>query len=818
MGKVQDMVCVILAGGRGKRMGKATRPKACRPVAGRAAVVRAIDTYKAAGLQRFLVVVGHLAERVTAAVAAAHPDVEFAHQPAPRGTGDAAAVAADALAGRGSCAPVLIVMGDRLPRVEAVRRVLDRFGRARPDAVITTGAKTPGSTSGRVVIGDDGGVLGIVEPAEIRAAARARRKVHLAGRAFTAAQIEKRGETVNLSMYAFRFRALREALGGLRPDNAQGELYLTDAIGALVSAGGRVETVRLTDPDDLLGFNTAAELRAVERAFARRGSGPRIRARAGGRCGRRAFKPAAEWIALLAGDDPKLRAAMEKIYGHDAALLRRRRGRMLSVARAFARRHGDGRRMILVRAPGRINLMGRHVDHRGGHVNVIAIPREVLLAAAPRDDEVVALRHVHPGKFPAREFRIGEFPLGATGGEWTDLLNSPAVGELLESARGDWGHYARAALLRLRHDAPGAAVGGMDCVVAGDIPVGAGLSSSSALLVAFAEAAAALNGLSIATPDFVDLCGQAEWFVGSRGGSADHAAIKTCRRGQVSRLAFRPFRDAGRVRFPDDLRVVVAHSGGAAAKSAEARDLFNQRVACYEIAMMLLRRLWPAARQAEHVRDLAPCRLNVPPGAIYRALTRLPVRPTRRRLREMVPATGRGRLDEIFATHANIGPYDLRGVMLYGIGECIRGERFADLLRRGALDEIGRLMRVSHDGDRLVRRQAGGSRPRRHVVRTDDASLLRMAAADADPAFQCGRYACSTEAIDHLVDVAGAVEGVIGAQLAGAGLGGVATILVRDRAVGRLLTALRKAFYRPRNLGFDVQVAAPVAGSGPLKV
>jgi len=187
-------------------------------------------------------------------------------------------------------------------------------------------------------------------------------------------------------------------------------------------------------------------------------------------------------------------------------------------------------------------------------------------------------------------------------------------------------------------------------------------------------------------------------------------------------------------------------------------------------------------------------------------------------LRKMFTGPARERLGEIFATHADVGPYDLRGVMLYGIGECIRSERFAGVLRRGDLGEVARLMRVSHDGDRVVRWSGSAVRPRQHVVATDDAALLAMADAGGDLATQCGRYACSTRQIDRLVDLACATEGVVGAQLAGAGLGGVATILVRDSAVARLLMRLRDGYYRPAGLPFGAQVVAPVAGSGLLKV
>ena len=90
------------------------------------------------------------------------------------------------------------------------------------------------------------------------------------------------------------------------------------------------------------------------------------------------------------------------------------------------------------------------------------------------------------------------------------------------------------------------------------------------------------------------------------------------------------------------------------------------------------------------------------------------------------------------------------------------------------------------------------------------------------------RYACGShqnwKILSFLVvgtwkpDLAGGQEGVIGAQVAGAGLGGCAMILVRTDALKGLLSALRAGYYRPRKLAFDVHVCRPVGGSGILTV
>jgi len=810
-----DIACVILAGGQGKRMGSAGVHKVCFPVCGRPAIVRAIDTYKAAGLRRFLVVVGQMAEQVIETISAAHPEVTFVYQAKPLGTGHAAAVAAEALGEQGGCLAALVTMGDKVTRPAVVRQLVERFRWDLPDAMLATVPKEAGSSSGRVVTGPDGAVWGIVEAADIARARRTRRSVRLAGRSLSASRIEKLSPTVNPSLYLFRFDRWVEALGKLGTDNAQGERYLTDVIEILASGGARVEAMSLADAADIMGFNTPGELMAIEEVCRQRERPPRVSVAGGRRLGKRVFKPAGEWLAAASGDGPGWRRMLRRAYGPEEALLAERRRAIERLVGKFVRRHGSDRRMILCRAPGRVNLMGRHVDHRGGHVNVMAFGREVLLAAAPRDDDVVALANVQPKRFGARQFRVSDLLREASWSEWIDFVDSRAVRGLLAEAGGDWSHYARAAVLRLQHECREVSLRGMDCLVAGNIPMGAGLSSSSALVVAFAEAAVALNGLDVAPRDFVDLCGEGEWFVGSRGGSADHAAIRTASIGHVRRIGFFPFSLEGEVAFPGELRVVLAYSGSQAVKSKGARDTFNQRVATYQLAELLLRRRWPAAAGMEHLRDLSPVKLRVRPGEIYRALKLLPERPSRRALRRLLGGEDRQRVERIFSSHGNLGPYDLRGVTLYGLAEIARSERFAKVLAGEDLDELGRLLRTSHDGDRRVRWGADG-RSRRFVVRTDDATLDRLATADADLASQAGRYACSTEAVDQLVDLAEGVEGVVGAQLAGAGLGGCMMIVTRSEALDELLRRLRRDFYRPREIPFAALVCSPVAGAGLL--
>ena len=217
----------------------------------------------------------------------------------------------------------------------------------------------------------------------------------------------------------------------------------------------------------------------------------------------------------------------------------------------------------------------------------MAIDREVLLAASARDDDEVCLYNVRAEQFAARRFSIGALLTQLTWDDWLSLVNSETVQQMVVESGGDWAQYVRAAVLRLQKHYHGVKLRGLDLVVHGTVPVAAGLSSSSALVVATAEAVVALNSLDMRPRQFVDLCGEGEWFVGTRGGAADHAAMKFGQRDAVINVGFFPFGVGEAVPFPPGHRMVFCNSRIQAKKAGGAREVFNQRIACYRIGLHL---------------------------------------------------------------------------------------------------------------------------------------------------------------------------------------------------------------------------------------
>ncbi len=142
---------------------------------------------------------------------------------------------------------------------------------------------------------------------------------------------------------------------------------------------------------------------------------------------------------------------------------------------------------------------------------------------------------------------------------------------------------------------------------------------------------------------------------------------------------------------------------------------------------------------------------------------------------------------------------------------------FSRLLAAGDIAAVGRAMAISHDGDRVAaRRNTAHAKAEPFEFATTDARLEELAEGEVDLATLPGAYACSTPEIDHLTDLATALDGVIGAQLSGAGLGGCIMVLLRRQAVERLEKVLVEGYYAPRGIAPRIYICHPVQGADVL--
>ena len=241
---------IVLAAGEGTRM-RSTRPKPLHMMCGRAMVMHVIAALEPLRPTRTAVVVGHGAEQVTKKVqdlAPAWANVVFVEQPHQRGTGDAAAIGMTAFPGDDldDDSTVVVVPGDApLLLPDTLDELVAAHVASGSAATLLTSVLDDPTGYGRVVTGRDGRVLRIVEQRD--------------------ASVEERAITeVGTSIYAFRRDLLGPSLRSISPDNAQGELYLTDVIGVLAAMGHRVGRVQAPG-EETQGVNDRWQLARAER-------------------------------------------------------------------------------------------------------------------------------------------------------------------------------------------------------------------------------------------------------------------------------------------------------------------------------------------------------------------------------------------------------------------------------------------------------------------------------------------------------------------------------------------------------------------------
>ena len=230
-----NLAALVMAAGLGTRM-RSTTPKHFHPLLGR----RMVDWVIAAGaaLQPDRLVVVASPES-----ADEFEGVDVAVQAEPRGTGDAVAAAREPL--EGFEGDILVLSGDTpLLTRELLQDLIDEHRRAAADVTILSFEPERPFPYGRVLRDEQGEVVRVVEDADATPEERAVREL-------------------NSSIYVFRAPALWAALERLTPQNAQGELYLTDTIEHILAAGGTAAAYRSPDPRAPEGVNTRADLAAA---------------------------------------------------------------------------------------------------------------------------------------------------------------------------------------------------------------------------------------------------------------------------------------------------------------------------------------------------------------------------------------------------------------------------------------------------------------------------------------------------------------------------------------------------------------------------
>ena len=238
------LAIVIMAGGKGTRL-KSKRAKVLHEIGGRPLLRHVIDSARQiVAPSDIYVVVGHQAAAVEAAVK--DTGVRFVQQEEQRGTGHAVQTAQQAVSGYEQ---LLVLAGDvPLLKPDTLARLRDFHILERAAMTILTAAPADPTGYGRVLRKkpDSPEVGAIIEQKALMPEQQSLREI-------------------NSSIYAFRTEPLFAHIGELKTDNAHREYYLTDMAGLLVEAGERVVAIEATNPVEVLGANTIAEMMELDR-------------------------------------------------------------------------------------------------------------------------------------------------------------------------------------------------------------------------------------------------------------------------------------------------------------------------------------------------------------------------------------------------------------------------------------------------------------------------------------------------------------------------------------------------------------------------
>jgi len=237
----RPLAVICLAAGLGKRT-KVSVPKVLLPLCGRTLAATALAAVAPLQPARTVVVLHHQMDKVQKslqeACAGQFASLEFVDQGAPKGTGHAVQVAMQALGD--FAGDVLVIYGDCPLITTATLQELRTLRAAAPSSVLTAFPENPAGL-GRILRDGKGRFVGIREDKDCSPS-------------------ELQIDEINAGFYCFDSAALRQGLAGLRPNNAQGEYYLTDVVAGFTATGASVPTLAVEDPREIQGVNTLADL------------------------------------------------------------------------------------------------------------------------------------------------------------------------------------------------------------------------------------------------------------------------------------------------------------------------------------------------------------------------------------------------------------------------------------------------------------------------------------------------------------------------------------------------------------------------------
>ncbi len=238
-----NIMAIVMAAGKGTRM-KSKKSKLVQKIFGKEVVKRAVENAKNAGVNDIVAVVGYQKEEVMAVLG---DTVKYAFQEDMMGTGHAVLMAKEYLQGKKG--KVLVLNGDvPLIRPETLNKLIEKSIENKEYATLLTAIYDNPKGYGRIIRDEGGNVLAIVEEKDTT-------------------DEQKEIKEINAGIYCFDIEELLSALDEIKPNNAQGEYYITDVIGIMNKKGLKTGAVVVEDNTEILGINDRIQLEMLTKVL-----------------------------------------------------------------------------------------------------------------------------------------------------------------------------------------------------------------------------------------------------------------------------------------------------------------------------------------------------------------------------------------------------------------------------------------------------------------------------------------------------------------------------------------------------------------------
>ncbi|MCI4381835.1 hypothetical protein PGIGA_G00256530 [Pangasianodon gigas] len=394
-------------------------------------------------------------------------------------------------------------------------------------------------------------------------------------------------------------------------------------------------------------------------------------------------------------------------------------------------------------APGRVNLIGEHIDYCGYAVLPMAIEQNILAAVSVNNSQIIQLANTDP-KY--KDFTV-------------------SVSEItIDPENPQWHYYFLCGVKGVQEQLSLSSLAGIRCVVDGTIPASSGLSSSSALVCCAGLVMMEANQKSVSKVLLAETCAKCERYIGTEGGGMDQSISFLAEKGTAKLIEFNPLRSTD-VKLPDGAVFVIANSCVEMNKAATSH--FNIRVVECRIATKILAKFrgleWSSLQKLGELQTQLGSSLDKMLDLVEEVLHHEPY--SKEEICKILGITAQQLCDSILSANTqHVIDFKLYQRARHVYSEAARVLQFkavCDSAPADALLQLGVLMNQSHTSCRDL-------------------------------------YECSCPELDQLVDIC-REAGAVGSRLTGAGWGGCAVSMVPTERTDSFLQRVKKHYYMPDN-------------------